>query len=65
MFVRGGRVAPGDYLNLAGDGGYYWSSVGRSSSYAYYLIFNSGRVTPSNYGTRYYGQSVRCVALGG
>ena len=65
MFVRGGDVNPGRYLDLAGYYGFYWSSVGRSSSGAYDLIFDSGFVTPSNYGTRYVGFSVRCVALGG
>ena len=65
MFVRGGYVSPGYYLNLAGNYGYYWSSVGRSSSTAYNLYFYSGSVNPSLYGYRYNGQSVRCVALGG
>ena len=65
MFVRGGYVGPGYGLNYAGDFGYYWSSVGRSSSYAYALSFGSGGVFPSYNYYRYYGQSVRCVALGG
>ena len=64
MFVRGGNVGPGDDLNYAGRGGYYWSSVGRSSSFAYYLSFGSGAVGPSNSLSRYGGRSVRCVALG-
>ena len=64
MFVRGGYVDPGDNLDPAGYGGVYWSSVGRSSSDAYILNFDSGVVSPSSFG-RYYGQSVRCVALGG
>ena len=65
MFVRGGYVYPGDVLSGAGDDGLYWSSVGRSSSNAYSLTFGSGYVYPSYSGTRYYGYSVRCVALGG
>ena len=65
MFVRGGGVWPGYYLYNAGYYGYYWSSVGRSSSNAYYLYFSSGTVNPSGSSGRYYGQSVRCVALGG
>ena len=65
MFVRGGYVNPGDYLSYAGDGGVYWSSVGRSSSGARYLSFSSGAVNPSDYDDRYSGFSVRCVALGG
>ena len=65
MFVRGGGVWSGDALGSVGDDGYYWSSVGRSSSYAYYLYFYSGYVNPSGNGDRYFGISVRCVALGG
>ena len=65
MFVRGGYVYPGDSLGSAGYIGYYWSSVGRSSSYAYGLSFYSGGVYPSSYVYRYYGFSVRCVTLGG
>ena len=65
MFVQGGDVDPGNYLGGAGTYGCYWSSVGRSSSYAYNLYFDSGHVNPSDYLTRYYGHFVRCVALGG
>ena len=65
MFVRGGYVNPGYNLRYAGSNGIYWSSVGRSGSYAYYLDFNSGVVNPSSYGNRYGGFSVRRVALGG
>ena len=65
MFVRGGDVDPGYYLNFAGHYGYYWSSVGRSSSRAYYLLFDSGGVYPSDNYYRYSGFSIRCVALGG
>ena len=65
MFVRGGNVGPGYALDYAGDYGGYWSSVGRSSSYAYDLSFVSGLVYPSSGNYRYNGFSVRCVALGG
>ena len=65
MFVRGGVVGPGNFLSGAGSNGNYWSSVGRSSSTAYYLYFYSGYVNPSNYDARYLGSSIRCVALGG
>ena len=66
LLVRGGFVDPGYYrLYDAGDLSNYWSSVGVSSNDAYDLGFNPYGVTPSDYGTRYYGQSVRCVALGG
>ena len=65
MFVRGGLVDPGYNLVNAGYYGDYWSSVGRSSSNAYSLYFDSGYVYPSLNYSRYLGQSVRCVALGG
>ena len=65
MFVRGGDVNPGDILYTAGYDGYYWSSVSDSSNYAYVLGFYPVGVSPSHNNTRYYGQSVRCVALGG
>ena len=65
MFVRGGIVGPGYFLNFAGYGGRYWSGVGNDSSSAYDLGFDSGRVSPSDDLDRYFGFSVRCVALGG
>ena len=65
MFVQGGTVNPDYGLSDAGGSGVYWSSVGRSSSDAYYLYFSPYGVDPSNNYSRYYGQSVRCVALGG
>ena len=65
MFVRGGFILPSGYLNKAGSTGNYWSPISLSS-YAYRLCFDSLRVYPSdNDSYRYYGQSVRCVALGG
>ena len=66
MFVRGGNVNPGNYLGGAGYVGDYWSSVGNTSNYAYYLNFNPNGIYPSiGYGLRNSGFSVRCVALGG
>ena len=65
MFVRGSYVDPGDYLYSAGSYGRYWSSVGSNSYGAYYLSFGPGGVGPSYSLNRYYGQSLRCVALGG
>ena len=65
MFVRGGEVEPGDYLYGTGSVGLYWSSVGYYSSGAYNLNFNPRGVFPSNNFSRYFGYSVRCVALGG
>ena len=64
MFVQGGFAIPGRYLDYAGLEGDYWSSVGSSSSNAYYLYFVSGGVNPSDFANRYNGFSVRCVALG-
>ena len=65
MFVRGGAVDPGDSLTGAGSGGNYWSSD-KDYSDAYFLYFYlSYVITPSYYKDRYYGFSVRCVALGG
>ena len=61
-FVRSGVVHSGS-LRLAGNTGYYWSSTAYSStSYAYILYFYSGHVAPSYNYTRYFGQSVRCLA---
>ena len=68
VFVRGGYVYPGyilDYAGGYGGVGYYWSSVGRSSSDAYHLYFGPYGVYPSYLSDRYLGFSVRCVALGG
>lgn len=61
-FVRSGYVYAGS-LRVAGYGGTYWSSTAHSSvSGAYSLRFYSGYVIPSFYFSRYYGQSVRCLA---
>ena len=62
FFVRSGYVYPTSYLDFAGYYGYYWSSVAYSSSDAYNLYFYSSNVFPSDYISRYTGQSVRCVA---
>ena len=64
MFVRGGYAYPGDDLDRAGYEGYYWSSVSYYSYYAYRLGFYSGGISPSSADYRYFGFSVRCVALG-
>ena len=65
MFVRGGYVNPGRYLNYAGNYGHYWSSVGLNRYDAYNLNFTPNVVGPSSNNDRYNGYSVRCVALGG
>ena len=49
-------------INTSGYDGGYWSGRANSSSDAYILYFGSSLVGPSNYGSRYYGYSVRCVA---
>ena len=64
FFVRSGYVYPNyHYLNYAGYGGYYWSSVASSSSLAHSLYFYPSYVGPSLGNGRYVGFSVRCVAL--
>ena len=65
MFVRGGDVSPGNTLYDAGILGYYWSSISDGSYRAYRLNVGPYGVDPSDYYYRYYGYSVRCVALGG
>ena len=47
---------------LAMNGNYWSSTAYSSSSRAYSLYFNSSNVNPSNYGSRYGGSSVRCLA---
>ena len=64
MFVRGGLVTPGNHLDVAGYDGYYWSSVSINSNLAYGLSFGPNGVYPSLSYYRYFGQPVRCVALG-
>ena len=66
MFVRGGYVVPRDYLNYAGDNGFYWSSVSNSSFGAYPLYIEPYYVYPSTDARpREYGFPLRCVALSG
>ena len=52
-----------DALYGPGSNGFFWSSTVYSSSYAYFLLFNSTNVNPVNGYNRYYGRTVRCVAL--
>ena len=48
-------------LSYVGSYGYYWSAS-HDGGYAYYLLFNnSGYVGPSDYYSRAYGYSVRCL----
>lgn len=52
----------GELANTSSNG-YYWSSLPYhgGNSYAGYLYFSSGNVSPLNYNSRAYGFSVRCV----
>ena len=66
MFVRGGYVWSGDYMDRVGYLGGYWSSVGYNDTYALSFSFYAGYVSSMlTSGYRYSGQSLRCVALGG
>ena len=63
-FLRSGHYN-GDYgavYNTGGDGGYWSSTSGSNSSYAYVLLFSSSNVSPSDANGRCSGFSVRCVA---
>ena len=64
MFVRGGFINPGRSLANTGNEGYNLSSVGYGPPNAYFLYFSSENIDASEYKDRYYGQSLRCVALG-
>jgi len=65
-FVRSGRIylpAPRPF-QYAGQNGVYWSSFAHSNSNnAYYLYFNSSGVNLSNNNNRFYGDSLRCLAV--
>ncbi|MBQ3309374.1 fibrobacter succinogenes major paralogous domain-containing protein [Candidatus Saccharibacteria bacterium] len=61
-YVASGRYGAGNLTNQSA--GYYWSSnpYTSDSNYAYNLLF-SGSTGPQNYSIKYYGLSVRCVAI--
>ena len=59
-FLLAGNYGNGSFGN-GGSGGRYWSSTANSSTYAYYLSFDSGGVYSANSGRRRFGYSVRCV----
>lgn len=64
-FVPGGLVYSGA-LWFVGSGGRYWSSTAYSSTdSAYYLLFTTADLNPTNYDSRHGGFSVRCVANDG
>ncbi len=52
----------GSSVVTRGSIGGYWSKSADSSNGAYYLDFNSSLVSPSNYGNKGFGFSVRCLA---
>ncbi len=46
-----------------GSGGHYWSSTSYSNNYVYMFLINASSVYPGTYyNSKYYGESVRCVA---
>ncbi len=50
-------------LSSAGSNGFYWSRTVRNSSYdVYYLNFNNNDTYPADYGNKYFGLSIRCIA---
>ena len=50
-------------LDGRGTGGYFWSSVGYSSTSAHYLLFYSSYFGPQSGNNKGLGFSVRCVAV--
>ncbi len=63
-FVYGGRVTGSTLNNVQGyseGGGYYWSSIGFMSEYAYRLYFGTD-INSRDDGIRSHGHSVRCIA---
>ena len=65
---RPGLLLGGSYgsdgIYAAGAGGYYWSRSAYSKGMAYFLYLKDSNVYSRNYGNKYYGWSVRCVAYG-
>ena len=61
-FSRSGYYYSGS-LGSSGSGGYYWSSTASSATYAYNLRYYASAVLPQFEDYKYYGFSVRCVAL--
>lgn len=61
VFLPAAGYRVGATVNYVGSYGFYWSSSAHSSSYAYYLSFNSGNVNPQYLSSRFLGCSVRLV----
>ncbi len=63
-FVYSGYVSSGS-VGYRGSNGVFWSSTANSSDYAYNLYLSSSNIDPGTDDSRkYYGGTVRCVALG-
>lgn len=60
--ASGSRNRSNSSLVDAGKSGNYWLSSANSSTYAYFLTFDSDDVNPQNYLARSYGFPLRCVA---
>ena len=60
-FLPAAGFRSGTSDNNVGSGGYYWSASYSGSSGAYFLVFYSGNVNPSQSYDRYFGRSVRLV----
>lgn len=61
VFLPAAGYRYGTSVGRVGSRGYYWSSTARSETDAYGLDFDSGYVSPANFGSRCRGQSVRLV----
>jgi len=61
VFFPASGLYDGTSLNFRGSYGIYWSSSWRSSSNAYYLLFNSSSVSPQRNDPRRLGLAVRPV----
>ena len=64
LFVRSGIIIIRDNLfGYSGVYGYNWSSKGDSDlQYAYYLYFTGASISTSDYGARWVGFPLRCLA---
>lgn len=61
IFFPASGLRRGTGLDSRGSNGYYWSASLSSQTVGYYLFFNSGGVSPSDYSYRFNGFSVRAV----
>ena len=60
-FIRSGYHNLGSHKDR-GSSGNYWSALGYSGAYAYFLRFHFGNLDLQGGYSRYYGLSVRCVS---